>query len=258
MAGQIIGLTTGREEEWQQSIGVNQYNAVAVDAGGGTGATITSGMTTQATGYQIQAGITIFTTVTPGVTGNGNTPTAACVLPLSSNVLKNLQGATVYIINNGANPINCYPNSGDSNNSINGQATNLPVVLGANTITPFLCSTNGIWTADGVGEGASGSIATTVSQGNVTAATGGQGSATPITQALANVTTTASGGGVVLPPAKAGMQINVANNGANSLQVYGNGSDTINGTAGSTGVALTAGASFTIFVCFMNGAWLTK
>jgi len=54
-------------------------------------------MTSQTTGYQLTIGLTIFTTVTPGVTGNGNTPTAAAVLPLASSSLKNLAGAQLTI-----------------------------------------------------------------------------------------------------------------------------------------------------------------
>ena len=54
-------------------------------------------MTSQTTGYQLTIGLTSFTTVTPGVTGNGNTPTAAAVLPLASSSLKNLAGAQLTI-----------------------------------------------------------------------------------------------------------------------------------------------------------------
>jgi hypothetical protein len=261
----ILGIgPTGIEQEWQQSIGLNLYNACSVDLGGslvlGTGATITSGQTTQSTGYQLQAGVTVFTTVTPGVTGNGNTPTAAAVLPLTGGNLtgtapKTFVGVELYVINLGANPINCYPNSGDSGNSINGQASNLPVVLGPGTITPFICwQAPGQWVTDGIGEGQAGSIATTTSQGSITAAGTNQATATPITQALANIATTPSGTGVVLPASKAGMQIFLANNGANTLTVYGNSSDTINGSATTT----ITSTSTLLFFCAVAGNWLTR
>ena len=40
-------------------------------------------------------------------------------------------------------------------------------------------------------------------------------------------------------------------------QLYASGSDTINGTAGSTGVALTAN-QVTLVFCIQSGKWLTK
>lgn len=63
--------------------------------------------------------------------------------------------------------------------------------------------------------------------------------ATVIAKQINNFTTVASGTGAVLPAGVAGTKILVFNAGANVLQVYGNGSDTIDGVAGSTGVPLT-------------------
>jgi hypothetical protein len=257
MPNPIIGLgVQGIHSEDIQSANQGFVSIVSVDAGSAfAGQTISASQTTQATGYQIVAADTWFSTVTPGVTGNGNTPTAAAVLPVVGAITgpKCLIGAQFKIINTGANPINVYANSGDTANSINGLATNSPVVIGVNTITPFECVGPGIWFCDGIGEGQSGSLATTVSQGKIAAAGTNQAGATPITQALVNVTTTGSGAGVVLPPAKAGMQVNVANNGANTLTVYGNGSDTIGGAASTT---ITA-ATMLLFFCAVNGNWLT-
>jgi hypothetical protein len=256
MPNPIIGLgIQGIHSEDVQTANQGFVSMVSVDNGSGAGETITNAQTTQATGYQIIAADTWFSTVVPAPSGNGNTPTAAAVLPLTGLLTspKCLVGAQFKVINTGANPINVYANPGDTTNSINGQATNLPVVIGVNTITPFECVAPGIWFCDGIGEGQSGSLATTVSQGNITAAGSNQAGATPITQALVNVTTVASGTGVVLPPAKAGMQVNVANNGANTLTVYGNGSDTIGGAASTT---ITA-ATMLLFFCAVNGNWLT-
>jgi hypothetical protein len=266
----IIGLgIAGIHSEDLQTANQGFVSIVSVDNGSAAaGQTITSGQTTQGTGYQLRAADTWFSNVVPATTGNGLTPTAAAVLPLVGSLTspKCLVGAKFQVINTGAYPINVYPNAGDSGNSINAQASNLPVVLGVNTITPFECVAPGIWFADGIGQGAMGSISTIISQGNITAAGTNQGTATAITQAMANVATVGSGTGVVLPAAKAGAQITVANNGSNNLQVYGNGSDTINGTAGSTGVVQVDGSTFTppqvaqvtIYYCFTTGAWVTK
>ena len=46
----------------------------------------------------------------------------------------------------------------------------------------------------------------------------------------------------------------VANAGASSMQVFGNGSNTINGTAGATGVAQANGKS-ALYVAAANGKW---
>lgn len=51
--------------------------------------------------------------------------------------------------------------------------------------------------------------------------------------------TAASGTGVVLPSGVVGMRIAVFNGGANAIKVYALASETIDGTAGSTGVTLT-------------------
>lgn len=104
-----------------------------------------------------------------------------------------------------------------------------------------------------------------MAQDNITATPAGtQATSVPITTALARITTVASANdGVLLPPAIRGMEISIVNDAAlNSAKVFASGTDTINGTAGATGVALAAvaggGAGPTIYYCFSNGAWRTK
>lgn len=59
--------------------------------------------------------------------------------------------------------------------------------------------------------------------------------------------------GVVLPPAKVGLRVCVTNSdAADSLRIFGNGTDTIN--AGSANVDLAA-AGTALFVCTKNGIW---
>ena len=63
---------------------------------------------------------------------------------------------------------------------------------------------------------------------------------------------------VRLPPAVPGLQIQVANLSATLAgELYANGTDTINGTAGSTGIALTAN-QVTLVFCIQSGKWLTR
>ena len=260
------GFFSGRVmSELRESAEQTWYQMQSVDAGGlQTGATITAGQTTQATGYQIQAAITNFATVTPAPTGNGNTPTAAAVLPQTSRP-EPLAGLLIYVSNIGANPINLYAHPNDTNNSINGLGANIPVILGVNTITAIQCITPGVWQTDGIGEGFMGSIATTVSQGTVVAAgTSSQSAATPITQAMASVSSSAANQGVALPRALAGAIITL-----NPTGVVGNtpllvwpvngGTDSINPGAANASFSVTLPVSAPIiFYCFSNGVWYTK
>lgn len=88
---------------------------------------------------------------------------------------------------------------------------------------------------------------------------GGQTSATPLTGGINSVDTVATGAdSVALPLAVAGTTIQVLNNAAsNSMQVFGAGTDTINGIATGTGVAQAAG-KLGEFVCTKSapaGTW---
>jgi len=93
---------------------------------------------------------------------------------------------------------------------------------------------------------------------SVTAHGGGtRALATPINAAcvlIAVCATTADS--VMLPPATGGQCMWVSNGGAASSQIFANtaGSDTINGVAAATGIALAAGKSITLFSP-IAGAW---
>lgn len=96
----------------------------------------------------------------------------------------------------------------------------------------------------------------TVTTGITAFAGGGQTSATQLTTAINRITTCATGADSVrLPQAIKGACVFVANDGAASCTVYGYGTDTINGVATATGVAL-ANAKKGIYVCYADGAWL--
>lgn len=72
---------------------------------------------------------------------------------------------------------------------------------------------------------------------------GGQASATLLTANINDVGTVATAADSVKlpPPTIPGQIIVVANNGANAMQVFGSGTDTINGVATATGVSQPAG-----------------
>jgi hypothetical protein len=80
----------------------------------------------------------------------------------------------------------------------------------------------------------------------------------PTTASRAQISVCANtGDAVTLPAAKAGMEITLVNNGAQTAQVYGTGTDTINTVAGATGVPQLS-LAVTIYYCFVTGAWVTK
>lgn len=93
----------------------------------------------------------------------------------------------------------------------------------------------------------------------ITALAGGALTAfTPVLKRGTNVVTTAASGGdsVVLRQALAGAIVVLRNATANAVQVYGNGSDTINGTAGATGISV-AGNKSVLFFAGTNGVWFS-
>ena len=84
---------------------------------------------------------------------------------------------------------------------------------------------------------------------------GGKASATPLVAGLNRITVCATNGdSVLMPPAVSGAEVVVINDGAANAQVFGQGTDTIDGVATATGVVLTA-AKRDIFFCLTAGAW---
>lgn len=78
------------------------------------------------------------------------------------------------------------------------------------------------------------------SVGNALTATGStRGDALQLANETNRLTTVASGTGVILPVGVVGMRIRIYQSGANPVKVYASASETIDGTAGSTGVTLT-------------------
>jgi hypothetical protein len=95
-------------------------------------------------------------------------------------------------------------------------------------------------------------------QNGITAHSGGTKAAAfqlPAGVALFEVDTVAANGdSVLMPAAKAGQIVTLFNNGASTLDIYGRGTDTINGTA--TGTAKTmATLTSAVFFCAKDGVW---
>jgi len=89
---------------------------------------------------------------------------------------------------------------------------------------------------------------------------GGRSSSTPVLVLGLNVVTTVAtaADSVVLPSAVAGSVVYLLNaDSADAVQVFANASDTINGTAGATGVSYAA-AKRVLFLAVDNGVWIAN
>lgn len=89
---------------------------------------------------------------------------------------------------------------------------------------------------------------------------GGQAGATQIATEIVRVTTVATAGdSVKLPPTTGNLNLTIAviNGSANPMQVYGYGTDTINGVATATGVSQMQG-SVVIYVSPASGVWVAE
>lgn len=85
-------------------------------------------------------------------------------------------------------------------------------------------------------------------QDNITATGSTQATAFQTSGQTIRVATVAANTGILLPPAASGLEVLVINHGANDLQVYGNGIDTIDDVATATGVSQMA-LSFVLYSC---------
>jgi hypothetical protein len=105
-----------------------------------------------------------------------------------------------------------------------------------------------------------GVVPTFIPATGLVAHAGGTQAAALVLSAKVNVlgTVATAADSVALPLAVAGLTVVVANAGAASAQVFGSGTDTINGVATATGVALAAAATKT-FYCTKSapaGTWV--
>jgi hypothetical protein len=168
-------------------------------------------------------------------------------------------GLAVVVRNDGANALAVFPEGSDT---IDGGAASASVSLPAGTIASFYCFTAGAWFTSlkaALGAVASLSVAAlSFSAANALTAHagGGQGSALALSSIVNRVTTVATAAdSVKLPPATVGgFQVVFNKAASNAMQVFGAGTDTINGVATGTGVSLAAGKG-ALFFCAVAGAW---
>lgn len=163
-------------------------------------------------------------------------------------------GLTIVVINKGANACQVY---GQGTDTIDGVATATGVSQMVNSMVIYSCAVAGAWYSEGLATGWAGPglQALSFSNGLTAHAGGGQGAALALTSMVNRVTTVATAGdSVALPAATAGLAITVINSGANPMQVFGAGTDTINGVATATGVSQMQN-SVCLYVCTAAGLW---
>lgn len=127
----------------------------------------------------------------------------------------------------------------------------------ANELATFADTTGTVQSATGFSIASNLFVQPAVSA--LTAHSGGtQAGALALTKEINNITTVAAAGdSVKLPTSVAGLEITIANNGANSMQVYGAGTDTINGVATATGVAQLPG-QVVVYSSAVAGNWIAN
>lgn len=169
---------------------------------------------------------------------------------------KAIAGSEVVVINAGANALQIFGKIGatDTLNGIAG-ATGLSMPPGGLGI--FVCVSTGVWTLDGPGAGAQGNFPTVTSADALTAhAGGGQGAALAITSQISRVTTVATAAdSVVLPLAKAGMQLTIINAAAaNAMNVFPAVGDAINALGANTAISVAANKTMQFYAA-KDGLW---
>jgi len=171
-------------------------------------------------------------------------------------------GVILQVANNGANSMTVYAQGSDT---INGVAAATGVSQMAGSTVTYTCLKAGTWTAQGIGAGAAGQFPTYSTQTGITAqhTAPSQATGVPITASQAQITVCATAGdAVTMPPAKAGMEITLVNNGAASASVYP-ASAAQGGVSGETVSVLVRRTRPIplvitvpiIFYCFVTGTW---
>jgi hypothetical protein len=208
---------------------------------------VTNAITAHAGGGQTLA--TALTTIVNRVT---TVATAGDSIKLPASVA----GLSITVINSGANPMQVF---GAGTDTINGVATATGVSQLPNSVVRYVSAVAGLWQSQDVNFGFSGNYPTVSYANNLTAHAGGtQAAALPLTASINVVTTVATAADSVRLPASApGMQITVTNNGANAMQVYGAGTDTINGIATATGVSQSVGSTV-VYRSVVAGNWIAN
>jgi hypothetical protein len=220
------------------SMFTDQYNGVETGQG-----SIVAGTT------RTQAGATALAQTFSRV-DTSTAPAAGTILGDGVMLLPATAGDFLVVINNTANIIQVYGNGSDT---VNGVAGATGVALPQGDAAVFFCASAGVWNYE-AGVGSSGQLAVQLALTGLTAAGTNQGNALQLVADLNELTTVSAGTGVILPIAKAGLDVIVCNHGANAVTVYGNGSDLVQDVASVNQMAF----STVIYTCYGNGNWYSE
>lgn len=127
-------------------------------------------------------------------------------------------------------------------------------ILGVQSITNA-AGTKNIFQADDQGNQTLTGLQYLTAQDAVAAAGTNQATATQLTAEISRVSS--GTGGIILPPAGAGLDVYVINTSGSPIQVYGNGSDTIDGNVAAVGVQQMNG-SMTLYAATASGAYYSN
>lgn len=187
---------------------------------------------------------------------NRVTISAATAPPFDSVLLPAaLGGQDIIVVNATNNPIQVF---GTGTDTINGVAAATGITQAPNSVEAYFCTAAGSWNVD-PGIGFSGQLFTELAQDNIVAlAGGGQAGATLLWAQTSRIATVATAGDSIrLPVSAPGLELLVINHGANSMQVYGSGTDTIDDVATATGVSQMVN-SMVIYTCATAGKWYSN
>jgi hypothetical protein len=109
----------------------------------------------------------------------------------------------------------------------------------------------------GIFDSSTGARLATGGAGALVAAGTNQATALKLTAAVNVFGTVAAGTGGALPAPTPGAVVTIVNGGANTLAVYGNGADTIDGNPGATGTTLTVAHRVATFYAVSTSAWIS-
>lgn len=164
-----------------------------------------------------------------------------------------LQGLSLAVLNDAANPVQVFGQGSDTINAVAG-ATGVPQM--GKSLVWYTCHTGGAWIANGLGSGFSGANVTySYADGQTALAGGGQAGATPVNVSTARFTTVATAGdSCMLMTAAPGLVVTIINAGAQILNVFPAVGDNINSLGSNLPFALPPGAVCDFFTT-VAGTW---
>jgi hypothetical protein len=168
-------------------------------------------------------------------------------------------GLELLVVNHGSNAMGVY---GAGTDTIDDQATATGVQQMANSMVIYTCATAGKWYSEGLATGYAKALnLQTFSYTTIAANVGGtQGTGTPITAMLNNITAAGASYSVTLPASAPGLEITVHNISSQTVLVFPNAGGTttevINALSANASISMSTNTS-TVFTCVVAGQWYT-